>query len=147
MSASSESRDQILMIGAETTIDHAEFQADLDDEAVTAHICRYIASLAIPYSASVLLMQWVRKYSKVNAQLSLKRLLTVGESQTIDGVLVEKLKTELAKLSPKMTERIDDLFRRPDWKEVAVSPHAEAAIMGAAYSGVKDEDLKVGCAR
>ncbi|KAI0779232.1 hypothetical protein C8Q74DRAFT_1216806 [Fomes fomentarius] len=119
-----------------------QFQADLDDEAVTAQICRYITSLAIPYSAPEYLMNWVRKYSKVNAQLSMKQLLIVGDSPTIDGVLVEKLKTELAYLSPEKTERIDELFKRPDRKEVAVSIHAEAAVMGAAYSDVKDEDFK-----
>ncbi|KAI0779244.1 hypothetical protein C8Q74DRAFT_1367159 [Fomes fomentarius] len=39
-------------------------------------------------------------------------------------------------------ETIHDLFKRPDRKEVAVSIHAEAVVMGAAYSDVKDADFR-----
>lgn len=137
-------------LGTETAEDHAEFKADLADEGAAAHVRRYISSLAIPYSASKFLMQSLKKYSKGNVQMSMT-LLTVRDLQTIDGVVVGQLKTALKKLSPSKTKTIDDLFERwrPNQKDntIAVSIHAEAALMGAAYSDLKDDNLKVSCAR
>ncbi len=142
--------DQMLRLGTETAEDHAEFKADLADEGAAAHVRRYISSLAIPYSASKFLMQSLKKYSKGNVQMSMT-LLTVRDLQTIDGVVVGQLKTALKKLSPSKTETIDELFERwrPNQKDntIAVSIHAEAALMGAAYSDLKDDNLKVSCAR
>ncbi|KAI0779228.1 hypothetical protein C8Q74DRAFT_1257898 [Fomes fomentarius] len=90
-------------------------------------------------------MQLLNKYSKGNAQLSMK-LLTVDDSHKFDGVVVDGLKKVLTQLSPSKKETIDDLFERSwpsEWQEVRVSIHAGAALMGAAYLEVEDsENLK-----
>ncbi len=65
----------------------------------------------MPVSASQFLMHSLKKYGKGNVQLSMK-LLTVNDSQKIDGVVVDRLKTALTKLSPSKTGTIDDLFER-----------------------------------
>lgn len=116
---------------------------------------RYIASLAIPYSAPYLL--FARCFQLPRAKLSMS-IVTMTGSPAVDTRLIANLKASLkTKLQLEATEKetVDRLFRPLEsnlggdqhGRSLHMPLHAEAALMGAAYKvarGDKDaEDMGV----
>ena len=121
--------------------DAEDFRANLEplgegQDPDSAHVIRYISSLAIPYSAPRELFGFLGRYSATNARLSMS-LLTVVDSQTINVDLAVKLKAALIEVAgSEKTKSINDLFAM-NWHPgdpFFVTIHAEAALMGASYS-------------
>ena len=128
----------------ERTDDPTEFRADLEQDdgnsnAERDHVIRYISTLAIPYSASRYLIESLMTLDGT-AEFSMQQV-TIGKPVTIDVNVVERLKAVLNETvagNEEQEGRVKDLFhnqwtrRKTPLANVAV--HAEAALMGAAYT-------------